>query len=561
MAIFGHVHELIRWVLILISNRMTMKKITIYITLLLFVLSSCVDDLNVKPLDPQINTADKVYADEANYEKGLLKIYSVLAMSGQEGAGSSDIDGLDPGNAQLYRSLWNLQVVSTDECINAWQDPWVPEINHMNWTAKGNEAIEGVYQRCMFMVALANEYLEQTTDAKLESRGIREEFKTTVHGFRSEARFVRALAYYFLMDIYGRPPFITESNYSSAPSQLSREELFNWIEKELKEVIDALPQARTAYGRADKGVAYALLSRMYLNAEVYTGKERYTDCIAASKEVMSAGYALASDYANLFRADNNETSASEMILPIVYEGAKTQTYGGIRFLIAASRGASEASVEVDGVKGGWSGNRALPTLVYKFEYANANLPTAATIIDKRGIFFDKNRSIEIADWLKTFETQGWAVYKYTNIKSDGTPGSNSSHPDTDIPLFRLAEIYLNYAEAVKRGGAGGDLSTAVELVNKLRDRAYGSKEGRITAEQMTLDFLLDERSRELYWEATRRTDLVRYDYFTTSKYLWQFKGGVKNGTAIESYRNIYPIPSTDLSVNVNLTQNEGYQNQ
>lgn len=521
--------------------------------------SACTGDLDVNPLDPNINTADAVYSKEENYIKALKKIYSIYAMSGQDGIGSSDIDGLDAGNAQLYRALWNLQVVSTDECINAWPDTWVPEMNELKWTASGNEAIEGVYQRCMNVVALANDYLAETTDEKMSSRGIREEFWSSVHGYRNEVRFVRALSYYLLLDTYARPPFITESNYSSAPSQLSRKDLFDWIESELNELGEILPEPRTEYGRADKAVANALLSRMYLNAEVYTGEARYTDCIKASKEVIGAGYTLASNYANLFRADNDVTSANEIIFPIVYEGTKTQTYGGMRFLIASSRGSAEHSLEVDGLTDGWSGNRALPSLVHRFEYTDNNNPTAATVVDKRGIFKDTDRTIEIDEWLKTFEKQGWAVYKYSNLRSDGTPGSNPVNPDTDIPFFRLGEIYLNYAEAVKRGGQGGDMGTALNYVNALRERGYGVGEGAITEADMTLDFLLDERSRELYWEAIRRTDLVRYGYFTSGSYLWQFKGGVKNGTSVDSYRDIYPIPASDLSVNVNLTQNEGYK--
>lgn len=538
---------------------MKIKQI-IYTLFLLLPFTSCVGDLDVHPLDPNIETADKVYAQKDSYKRSLYKIYSTLAMSGQDGAGSSDIDGLDAGNAQFYRAWWNLQVVSTDETINSWPDSWAPEIYHMNWTASGNEAVEGTYQRAMYLVALVNDYMVQTTDENMAKRGIEESFWPTVHGFRTEARFMRALSYYMLLDTYARPPFITEKNYSTNPSQISREELFNWIEKELLEIKSDLAEPRAAgyYGRADQGVANALLSRMYLNAEVYTGKDRFTDCIAVSKELINSGYDLTSNYSDLFKADNDRPEvAKEIIFPIVYEGTRTQTYGGMHYLIAASRSSKEVSVELDGTNEGWSGNRALPTLVRKFEFGNNNLPTAQSITDKRGIFFDENRSIDILDPLKTFETQGWAVYKFTNLKSNGEPGSNASNPDTDIAFFRLPEIYLNYAEAVLRGGQGGDQATAIAYINKLRERAYGNASGNIKAADLTLDFILDERSRELYWEATRRTDLVRYDYFTTSKYLWQFKGGVAQGTAIDSYRNIYPIPSTDF-VNINLTQNPGY---
>lgn len=524
---------------------------------------SCINDLDTQPLDPQIETADQVYSVEGNYIRGLMKIYSVLAMSGQEGSGSSDIEGVDAGNAQLYRAWWNLQEVPTDEAIVSWPDAWVLEMNEMKWTSTKNEALEGVYQRCMYIVAIANEYLVQTTDENMSSRGIRGEFMPTVHEFRREARFVRAFAYYMLMDAFGRPPFITEKNYSTSPSQITRTELFDWIESELIDIEKDLQPTGVKYGRVGKGAVNTLLSRMYLNAKVYTGVDRYTDCIKASQAVIDLGYTLAPNYANLFRADNDQTSKSEIIFPIVFDGTSTESFGGIRFLISASRGVGEVSIAKDGVADGWSGNRSRSSLVNKFAFSNPNYPAdqdAASILDKRGIFFAENRSLEIDDWSKTFETQGWAVHKYSNLKADNTPGTDRYSPDTDIPLFRLGEVYLNYAEAIKRGGTGGNEAVALGYINDLRKRGYGNDSGRISSfGNVTLDFLLDERARELYWEAVRRTDLIRFNYFTTSSYLWPFKGGVKNGTAVDSYRNLYPIPASDLTVNLSLTQNEGYK--
>lgn len=541
-----------------------MKRI-IYILpalVLLFTWSSCTDDLDTKPLDPNSDNPDKVYSIEANYYKNLLKVYSVLALSGQDGSGSSDIEGVDAGNAQLYRCWWTLQEVPTDETIFAWDNDWVLEINEMKWTTASNEVIEGLYQRCMYIVAVANEFLKETTDDKMSSRGMTESFMQQVHQYRYEARFMRALAYYMLLDTYGNPPFITENNYSATPKQLSRSDLFDWIETELVDLSKNLAPGRTVtYGRADQAAAYALLSRLYLNAKVYTGTERYTDCITASKAVISAGYSLAPSYANLFRADNQTTSASEIIFAIVFDGQKTKSFGGTTFLISGSRGVGEMSVEADGIQYAWAGMRARPDLVKKFDFSNPNYANdhdAASIKDKRGNFFAENRTLDIQDWSRTFETQGWAVYKYSNLKSDGTPGSDQTFSDTDIPLLRLGEVYLNYAEAVLRGGEGGDINLAVSYINQLRARGYNGTIGDISKNDLTVNFILDERARELHWEALRRTDLIRYDYFTTNTYLWNFKGGVKSGKSVESYRNIYPIPVSDMSVNPSLDQNTGY---
>lgn len=542
----------------------TKISLTIIISFLSLFLVSCLDDLNVRPLDPSITTDEDVYKDEANYIRGLMKIYSVFAISGQDGEGSSDIEGLDPGNAQLLRSWWILQVVSTDEAVNGWvNDQWTTDINEMRWNTTKCEPIEGVYQRCMYIVALVNEYLKQTAEGKLDGRGITDDMKLQVAKFRLEARYLRALSYYMLMDAFGRPPFITEDNASATLSQLSRVDLFNWIEAELKDLAIALPAAKeNGYGRADQGAANALLARMYLNAEVYTGTERYTDCISACKAVIAGGYTLTSDYKYLFGADNNTVAANEIIFPICFDGTATKTWGGMAFLICGSRGAAEVDIATDGVKDGWNGNRALRTLVDKFEFSNPNYAQdhdAASILDKRGIFKADNRSLDIDTWGNTFVDQGWAVYKYKNVTSTGMVGSDQQFPDTDFPMFRLGEIYLTYAEAVVRGGQGGSITDALTYVNSLRARGYGNASGNKTTTDLTLDFFIDERARELYWEATRRTDLVRYGQYTSSSYVWQFKGGSKTGTGMPDYMNLFPIPASHLAINSSgLTQNEGY---
>lgn len=136
-------------------------------------------------------------------------------------------------------------------------------------------------------------------------------------------------------------------------------------------------------------------------------------------------------------------------------------------------------------------------------------------------------------------------------------GSTTAFSDVDVPVFRLAEMYLIYAEAVKRGGTG-DANLALTYINLLRTRAYGNTSGNITASDLTLDFILDERARELYWEGHRRTDLVRFEKFTQNSYLWPWKGGVASGTGVQDFKNLYPLPSADLNVNRNLHQNTGY---
>ena len=531
------------------------KKLYLQAAVALLVASACTNDLDVEPLDPTVSTANRVYADAANYQKALDKIYSVWALSGQDGAGGSDISDLDAGNTVLFRSWFTLQEQTTDEMKNSWSDPWCLDVNGILWSTTKCEPVEGVYQRCMFIVALTNEFLKNIPNAP---EGVDKE------RMAAEARFCRALAYYTLMDMFGIPPFITEENWSIAPSQLPRTELFTWIENELTSIREALPIAQQGeYGRAAQAAVDALLARMYLNATTYIGMERYTDCIAACNRVIASGYQLADDYAELFMADNGENPRAnkEIIFPVLFDGQITQSYV-MAAVILGSRSSSDFADVPAGISGGWDGFRGTPELVRKFDFQNNATPKADEILDKRGIFFDKNRSIDITTSVTgTFTTEGWSVYKYTNVKSDGQPGSNTTFPDTDFPMFRLADVYLMYAEAVARGGQGGSLATAVQYVNALRQRAYGDDAHGVTEVWLTENNyrnILDERCRELYWEGTRRTDLIRYGLYTSTDYLWTFKGGVLNGTGVSNRYNVFPIPVTDISVNANLKQNEGY---
>ncbi|MCH3995251.1 MAG: RagB/SusD family nutrient uptake outer membrane protein [Prevotella sp.] len=519
--------------------------------------SSCINDLNVQPLDPTQITASEAYSDSLSYAEGLNKIYSVWALSGQDGAGASDISGLDPGNTVLLRSWWTLQEQTTDECKNAWPDSWCTEINGQTWGSEKIEPIEGVYQRCMFIVALTNEFLRNIDNAPTN---------VNIPQFKAEARFNRALAYYVLMDMFGRPPFITETNYSSQPSQLSRADLFNWIESELKDIRPNLAAPRTAYGRADQAVDDALLARMYLNSKVYTGTERYTDCISACNRIINEGtYSLAKNYANLFKADNGENAdtRNEIIYPILFDGNDTQSYG-MAAIILGSRSSSDYNVVPSGINSGWDGFRSTQNLVNLFDFKSGSTKSDSTILDKRGIFYSNGRNLNITTSVKgTFTTEGWSTYKWTNVTSTGTNGSNLTFPDTDFPLFRLADIYLMYAEAVSRGGQGGDINTAVKYINMLRERGYGDKDHDINANWLKANNfrnILNERARELYWEGMRRTDLIRFGLYTSSSYVWPDKGGVITGIGVDDKYNLFPIPQTDLSVNKNLTQNEGYTN-
>jgi hypothetical protein len=287
-----------------------------------------------------------------------------------------------------------------------------------------------------------------------------------------------------------------------------------------------------------------------LNAEVYVQQAKYTEAITALNKLLNSSYTLSQEYLHNFVADNH--TSPEMIFAINFDEVNTQSYGGMVYIVHACIGGSMPAVDMFGVNGGWGGIRTTSALVEKFDD-----PSGAT--DKRALFWSDGQALEIND-VGQF-TDGWATTKFRNRKLDGSQATGSAPGDfvnTDYPMFRLGDAYLMYAEAVLRGGAGGTRAEALNYVNALRERAYGDTSGNIADNELTLDFILDERARELYYEGHRRTDLIRFGKFTGGDYVWPWKGRVKEGTATESYRDLFPIPSADIGANPTLKQNPGY---
>ncbi len=732
------------------------KSICIIALVLTFAFSSCIKDLDTLPIDKDVVTSEEVYKDAKNYINVLAKLYAGLAVSGQEGPhGNNDLSGLDEGFGQYLRGLWYGQQLPTDEAVIGWNDATLRDFHDMDWTSTDG-FITNLYYRIFYQISLCNEFIRETTDDKLKSRGIEGSDKTNIEMYRAEARFLRALSYYHAIDMFGSVPFVTEKDAVGAffPEQISRADLFNYVESELLAIEPLLAAPRTnAYGRADKAAVWLLLSKLYLNAEVYTNQKKYTECITYSNKVNTSGYSLESKYTNLFLADNHKSK--EIIFPIVQDGINTRTWGGTTFLVHAPVGGT-MSPAAFGIDGGWGGLRTTKQFVGKFldlttlapklksaantgaypviyvpggyqsgsgyggdwspnvapklasknsdknyegyvyfskagefkftqgpnwdvnwgdngangtlEANGANIAVTEagyykinvnlndmvyTVVktnwgiigsatstgwdsdtkmvfdaatktwtlemtlkvgdikfransgwdinygdnkadgildaggenikitsagkykitmkletpdytfkvekfssDGRALFHADGQNLEIEDLFQF--TEGYAITKWKNVTSTGVVGSDKTHPDTDFPMFRLADSYLMYAEAVMRGGSGGSTANALSLINSLRQRAYGDDYGNMTQSDLTLDFILDERARELYWEGHRRTDLIRFGKFTGGSYLWAWKGAVKEGRAVDAKYNLFPIPASDLGANPKLTPTPGF---
>jgi len=378
----------------------------------------------------------------------------------------------------------------------------------------------------------------------------------------AEVRFLRALYYYHLMDCFGNIPFLTEVASEPAP-QASRAEVYNFIETELLEIEGQMAAPLTnTYGRADQAAAWMLLARLYLNAEVYTGNAQWAKASEYAQKIMNSGYKLHttpkgdwSAYQMLFMGDNGENGAQcEAILPLLQDGLTTTSWGTSLFLMASTFKADMTMVgsATNGTTELWAGNRARPDFVAKFfPTSEAPAVTAAEMVaaagDDRALLWGKDRTLNIED-VADFAT-GYSVAKFTNFYTSGT-AKHSQFPDTDFFLMRAAEAWLTYAEAETRMGNADKAKTAIDAI---RTRANASLQP-----SYSLDFILDEWSREFYFEGRRRIDLIRHGKFSGNSYVWQWKGGAYSGTTFSSNLNIFAIPDTDLNANPNLVQNPGY---
>lgn len=504
--------------------------------------SSCVNDLDVTPIDPNVQLPQDVLKDEAAFEALLAKCYQGLACSSSDGAnGGADINGVDGGFGQYLRAYFNLQCLTTDEATCCWNDTGLPDMHNMNWQAS-NQFIVAMYYRIFYQVGLCNELIRQ-----VEANPAGVQFKNK-GALIAEARALRALSYYHAIDMFGNVPFSTEANAVGAegPRQINRADLFAWVEKECKELIegsDLAAEGTNVYGRCDKGFVKMILAKMYLNAEVYIGENRYAECAALCEELI-AKYQLHENFSDLFAADNhlftaNSTfgAANEIIFAVPHDGINTTSYGGTNFLIFAGTGGDMNAAEA-GISSGWGGLSV--TKQVSERYAEG---------DARAMFFTAYGT-SIPD-IFNFTSGGYKSVKFRNVNHDGSAAQAVGFVDTDFPLFRVADAHLMLAECAARGAA--DNAKGLASLNAVRERA-----GVATLTSYTAQDVLDERSRELMWEGCRRSDLIRFGQFTTGDYLWEYKGSVYDGAAVADYRNLFPLPPADVNANANLTQNAGY---
>lgn len=542
----------------------TFKKSFLLLGILALGLTACVHNLDVVPNDPN----NIQYFDQNGV---FTKIYATLATTGQSGPdGNGDVEGIDEGVSAFVRMIFELNEFPTDEGWWIWGgDAGLPDLRVISWTAV-NPLISGIYYRLYFDISLCNHFLEHaTTDgdgaAQIE-----------------EVRFIRALNYYYLLDMFGSVPFTLEVSEAPKP-QYTRVQLYEWLETELKDLETKLPAKRLNDYRVDKVAAQMLLARMYLNAEVYTGTAQWDKALQYADLVINSQYKLHmastsgnySAYQELFMGDNHKFVGGdgEGILNIYQDGVMCQSWGGARFMCSAFR---DAGYNYFGISDTWSCFRTSPEFVEKW----VDLETAATIFkdefempallgDDRAIM--RSYNVGSSDTCKLLGStkegafyECWSVLKWTGRYSEqklgeaNISGHSPDWPDTDIPFIRVAEAYMTKAEALFHQGKTADALTLINTTIRARANAK-------PLPALNERVLCDEWSREFYCEGRRRIDLIRLGFFAgpeadANGYTWEGRGSSKSGEPFKSLDkkyNIFPLPNSDVVVQ-GLTQAEGY---
>ncbi len=506
-------------------------------TLLLFATNSCINDLDTEPKVEL--TLENLLAQDPKAVDGMLsRLYASFALSSVNGVGSNDISG-DAGESPFIRGLVNLNDFTADDLKNRWGDDGLdPLTTTSNWTAS-NKFFKYVYDRLYFCIPQATNLIIIMKSDKINYAN-----KDQVI---SELRFLRALSYYYLIDFFGKGALINDNTFNSTVplSETSRKDLFQFVESELLDIESKLPETNS-YGRANKYCADMLLAKLYLNAEVYTGTKRYNDAANyLSKIINSNKYQLETNFRKNFSADNN--TSKEILFPLIADAVSSQSYGNTTYIVNGSLSADDMTLADYGAKDGWGGHRATKTWYGLFGNSSADLAASSDVRAK--LFFTTGHNWEMNNYKEWKD--GFPSVKFWNLNSDGS-GIPTTFSSTDFPLFRYSDVLLMYAECVLNGATSAS-GTALAAVNKVRVRSGAAPLGSIS-----LQDILDERGRELGFEGVRRQDLIRFKKFTGASYLWPWKGGVKDGTSIPDFYSVFPIPTTALQANTNLTQNSGY---
>lgn len=503
-----------------------MKKIIILLALI-YAVSSCTN-LDIAPESKL--TDETTYKEKEELLNGLASVYASLG---------------------VWSEIVHKGGASTDEMIfPARGGDWKGDLQdvHLHKWKYDNGEIGGLYTGISKVIAVCNTFIadiERTAFANDED----------VQIIKSEARFVRAFAYFLMVDYFGKAPLVTTSAYDpmNPPAQNSRVELYDFVEKELKEVSDILPQS-AVYGRMDKYAAKALLAKLYLNAEVFlgSGKAKWSEVASLTKDIMdNSTYKLENNFKDVFKWDN--FNSKEIIFALVCD-SRISSPENISYLFTIT----DLREKYGSFASGWNGAATLPTFYKSFDEkdirremflagpqvdVNGN-PIIAQ--DDAGVTRQLTYYVDFTSENPVNNADHWDGARGVKYLMDGIGGTMEERGlNNDMPILRFADILLMRAEALFRLNPAD--AEALSLVNQVRTRNGHNPITALTA--LTEDNLLAERGREFAWEGWRRNDLIRFDKWGDA---WDYK------EASDAKYKLFPIPKVQMDANPNLEQNTGY---
>ncbi len=431
-------------------------------------------------------------------------------------------------------------------------------------------------------MGLCNDPIENLEKRDIAKMGITQVEKDA---YIAELKLLRAFHYLKLMDLFGNIPIVTQVGIPARPATVPRKDVFAFIEKEIKDNVDKAPlHSKVMTGRMSQAGAYAMLVELYLNAEAWTGTARWDDCIAAADKLISGAAggqngAMGLD-PNIFDQfkSTNELS-KEAIFSIAYEfrlASFQPSWTGEFYhfqqgnIYGGARNGNDGVVLIPGVfttyddadlrKRGW----LLEGPMVRFDNGQPALASGGNEYSGQQIVFvdniRKNKTgSTVSNMSEGEENSGvrFNKYKLGNQVASTVPGNpipiDLNYNNTDWNIYRLTWIYFAKAEALMRKNGGVATPAAVDLINATKKRAFSATDWvtmAYTTNTLTMNELLAERGREFIFEGFRRSDMIRFGKFTTGAW-WDHDPSA-------TFRNLYPIPQVQRTLNVNLTQNPGY---
>ncbi|GAB3232800.1 RagB/SusD family nutrient uptake outer membrane protein [Algoriphagus aestuariicola] len=438
------------------------------------------------------------------------------------------------GSWGAHNSIWSIQEVSSDEMVithkaSDWEDgrQWIKMHQH-EWETK-EESFNNSWNYCYTAIGEINNLIIQYPD---------------VVELKAELSVLRALVYMWLIDAFGNVPIVDENSTGGNPTNNSRAEVFAFIESSIKDNLDLLSDGTNKY-TVNQLTAHAMLAKLYLNAEIYTGTPRWADAETAADMVIQSGkYSLTSDFFANFAERNSGSTENIMTLPYDQNNA-----GGFNLPMMTLHYLNQQTYNLQ--EQPWNGYSSLEEFYNSFDDNDVRINS---FLEGPQYAADGSRlndiSAEAGDpdgqpltftpeinmlTPNAFRQAGVRVGKY-----EFANGATSSLSN-DYPLIRYGDILLVKAEAAFRQG---DISDALTYINMIRARAKVAPYNTLTA-----DDIFDERGREMFAEASRRTDMIRFGKWNQA---WWEKA------QSEPFRALFPIPQQAINANPNLVQNPGY---